>query len=92
MEYVIADMNCFLPHLLNYILAKMILEVGRLQLQCNRTVLEDWSLFISALGLVGAGYDAALALVDISCRKRAVLTIAEADSLRNHFKAVSMSQ
>jgi len=102
LEYVLSDMNCYVPHLLLYTLAKIVEAVNReeeLSTEKMDAVTKQermhriWPLLLDAMGMTATTGDARLAadaLYHVTTRQRSdrpALTRAEAESLRCWFQA-----
>ena len=101
LEYVLSDMNCFVPHLMQYTLAKIVEAVHREDLSRTEKLdplakldrmRQTWSSMLDTMGMtaqVGDARLAANALFDVTVQKRSerpTLTRDEAESLRCWFQ------
>jgi hypothetical protein len=101
LEYVLSDMNCFAPHLMQYTLAKIVEAVnredqGRTEKMDPLAKIERmrriWSSMLNAMGMTAQAGDArraADALFDVMVQKqsdRQNLSRIEADSMRYWFQ------
>jgi hypothetical protein len=99
LEYVLSDMNCFVPHLMLYTLAKIVeavnreapgTEMGERKLQRMHRI---WSSMLDAMGMTESSGDSRLAadaLFRVTIQQRGdrqTLTREEAESLRHWFQA-----
>lgn len=97
LEYVISDMNCFAPHLMSYLFAKVAAAVGRRVGDASdgrlREAIEGtWDRVLAAFaspdlcsGDVEEAAVAGRALVQIHFRERTGLTAAEGEQMRDFF-------
>ena len=99
LEYAISDMNCFVPHLLGYVLAKIVSAVERSGggQDVHEKVKYLWGNLLSAFGMymdspdavTNAARQAAEAMCDIAFRVRPgqpMLTAEEGEALRKWFR------
>lgn len=93
LEYAISDMNCFLPHLLQYVLAKMLAAVERES--SEDAVFERtstiWTLFLTEIGMEpeSPAREAAESMLLLAFKRRAdqpSLSAAEGEELRTWFR------
>lgn len=102
LEYVLSDMNCFLPHMLKYIQAKMRHAVSRVEVcadVCEERFLHDWTLFVQNLLHYDALSDKDTAknqvfhiLVEFVSSKEKDLRAEEYEVLREYFTAIACSK
>jgi hypothetical protein len=101
LEYVLSDMNCFAPHLMQYTLAKIVEAVNR-EDHCRTEKMDPvvklermrltWTSMLDAMGMTaqaGKARLAADALFDVTVQKRSdrqSLSRDEAESLRHWFQ------
>jgi hypothetical protein len=99
LEYLISDMNAFLPHLLNYLLAKIVAAVDREVgggggggcggEKEEERIANIWHAFLDAIGMTKApceAREAAEAMLELAVKKRTQhLSAAEGEALRAWF-------
>lgn len=102
LEYVLSDMNCFLPHMLKYIQAKMRHAVSRVEVcadVCEERFLHDWTLFVQKILHYDALNDKDTAknqvfhiLVEFVSSKEKELRAEEYEVLREYFTAIACNK
>ncbi len=101
LEYVLSDMNCFLPHMLKYIQAKMRHAVARVESNKDTEgrFVEDWTLFITRILHYNACNDENTVknqvlnvLVQFVSTKEKDIQVEEYELLRAYFTTVAFNK
>ena len=101
LEYVLSDMNCFLPHMLKYIQAKMRHAIARVESHKDPEVrfVEDWTLFITRILHYNACGDESLlklkvfnVLVQFVTTKEKEIQVEEYELLRAFFTTAAINK
>jgi hypothetical protein len=83
-EYVLADMNCFLPHLLKYLLAKLTVAASRSPQVCLGSI---WCDVLDGMGM--ARESAARRVAERLATEQETLVLADFEVLRDWFKTIN---